>query len=227
MGLSSAKSSAKLFKAMTMMQKGKCDAAITLLDALIQKDPNQAELYNLKATCLSKGGKDEEALEWYEKAISHMESATYWNNKGLILQKLERKTEAQAAFEYALYLESDHFLSTYNLGNLFIETDPACAREWYEKALALNPNHPYTLLNLGFLYTEAKEYSRAEEYYTKALEVKDRYAAAAFYRGDLAQRQGDVETAIVWYEQALDWDPDYQAADMRLSEIMIPPDEEK
>ena len=150
MGLSSAKSSAKLLKAMTMLQKGKCDAALTLLDALVKKDPKQAELYNLRATCLSKMGKDEEALEWNEQAISHMEtSATYWSNKGLILQKLERNNEAQEAFKHALHLEPDHFLATYNLGNLFIESDPACAREWYEKALTLNPDHPFTLLNLG------------------------------------------------------------------------------
>jgi tetratricopeptide (TPR) repeat protein len=216
-------SSAKLFKAITMMQKGKFDAAIALLDKLIKKDPEQAELYNLKATCLSKLGRNEEALEFYEQAIVHMQtSATYWNNKGLVLHNLGRRDEAQASYEHALCLEKDHFLATYNLGNLFIDTNPACAREWYEKALFINPNHSLTLLNVGYLYAEACEYSRAEECYTKALENKDRYAAAAFYRGDLAERLGDALTAITWYEQTLDWDPGYKAAEERLSKLATP-----
>jgi tetratricopeptide (TPR) repeat protein len=220
--------SVKLFKALTTMQKGKFDAAITLLDKLIKKDPEEAELYNLKGTCFFKLGRNEDALEWYEQAIAHMEtSAVYWNNKGLALQTLERRDEAKASYEHALSLEKDHFLATYNLGNLFIETDPACAREWYEKALTIKPNHPLTLLNVGYLYAEACEYSRAEECYTKALENKDKYAAAAFYRGDLAERMGDPETAIKWYEQTLDWDPDYKEADERLSKIMVPLDKKE
>ncbi|MCL2460125.1 MAG: tetratricopeptide repeat protein, partial [Euryarchaeota archaeon] len=118
-------SSVKLFKAITTMQKGKFDAAITLLDKLIKKEPKQAELYNLKGTCLSKLGRNEEALECYEQAIAHSDtSAMYWNNKGLVLQSLGRRDEAKTAFEHALCLEKDHFLATYNLGNLFIDTDP-------------------------------------------------------------------------------------------------------
>jgi tetratricopeptide (TPR) repeat protein len=76
-------------------------------------------------------------------------------------------------------------------------------------------------LNLGYLCAEAEEYALSEKYYTKAMEAKDRYAAAAFYRGDLAERQGNIELAITWYEQALDWDPEYRAADERLSQIMV------
>jgi len=58
--------------------------------------------------------------------------------------------------------------------NLLIE-----AKEMLEKAISINPKHGRSYNHLGWLYeTKYQDYTKAEEYYKKALEYEPNYPAA-------------------------------------------------
>jgi len=64
-----------------------------------------------------------------------------------------------------------------NLGYGYIQTkDYDKAAEYYEKALAINPNNPYAILNMGFIHEKRGEKGKAAEMYERliALDPDDR-----------------------------------------------------
>jgi general secretion pathway protein D len=64
-----------------------------------------------------------------------------------------------------------------DLGYGYIQTkDYDKAAEYYEKALAINPNNPYAILNIGFIYEKRGEKGKAAEMYERviALDPDDR-----------------------------------------------------
>ncbi len=87
----------------------------------------------------------------------------------------------------------------------------------YEKVLQLDPNHAAAHINLGTLYYNRQEYTRAEKHYRKAIEVDPRYALAYFDLGNVLDETGRVPDAIAAYKTALVLAPTYADAHYNLA----------
>src|SRR5436190_18661683 len=110
-----------------------------------------------------------------------------------------RKTESNAT--------GDDFLRLSNVGKAHLdrgEAQPALAA--FEKALALNPNHPDAKLNLANAFLLAGEDAKARALALSVLE-QDRSSAAALYVGGVAALHSrDYTDAILLLQQAKDID---------------------
>ena len=84
---------------------------------------------------------------------------------------------------------------------------PAEAREAYERALELDPEHPDAHVNLGRLLHEAGNAGYAETHYRKALAARPEDATAAFNLGVALEDLGRAEEALAIYERAAEIDP--------------------
>jgi len=101
-----------------------------------------------------------EAKDLYEDKKGHIDSV----EEGLIRMYRGRSGQAE-----------DMRLS--DLGYGYIQTkDYDKAAEYYEKALAINPNNPYAILNMGFIHEKRGEKEKAAEMYERliALDPDDR-----------------------------------------------------
>ena len=87
----------------------------------------------------------------------------------------------------------------------------------YEKVLQLDPNHAAAHINLGTLYYNRQEYTRAEKHYRKAIDVDPRYALAYFDLGNVLDETGRVPDAIAAYKTALVLAPTYADAHYNLA----------
>ena len=87
----------------------------------------------------------------------------------------------------------------------------------YEKVLELDPAHAAAHINLGTIYYNRQEYTRAEKHYRKAIEVDPRYALAYFDLGNVLDETGRVPDAIGAYKTALLLAPTYADAHYNLA----------
>ncbi len=87
----------------------------------------------------------------------------------------------------------------------------------YEHVLQLDPNHAAAHINLGTLYYNRQEYTRAEKHYRRAIDVDPRYALAYFDLGNVLDETGRVPDAIGAYKTALLLAPTYADAHYNLA----------
>ena len=87
----------------------------------------------------------------------------------------------------------------------------------YEKVVELDPAHAAAHINLGTIYYNRQEYTRAEKHYRKAIEVDPRYALAYFDLGNVLDETGRVPEAISAYKTALLLAPTYADAHYNLA----------
>ncbi len=90
------------------------------------------------------------------------------------------------------------------LGELrFARNDETGAIEAWQQALAINPAHYYTLINLGKLYLTKQDLARASSYLDKAIAAEPDSARGHHLRGLAYQAGGDAARAAVEYRKTL------------------------
>jgi len=86
------------------------------------------------------------------------------------------------------------------------------AAEAFERALALRPDNPDDLLNLGPARSALQQWDEAIAAYTRLIELDPSNAKALHNLANAHLRRGDYEEAAVWYAKALEADPEYLLA---------------
>lgn len=120
------------------------------------------------------------------------------------MQNQQRKAEADRWFQKGLDLEA--------------EGAPAEeVIEAYVKAAELDPASAGALVNLGTIYFNARQWSKAEKYYRSALEADSNYALAHFNLGNLHDERGDRAGAMEHYLAAIRLHPNYADAHYNLA----------
>lgn len=92
--------------------------------------------------------------------------------------------------------------------------DNESARANYERALELDPQHPAALFGLAnnYLFTEPKDFTKAEEWAQKAIAAYPEEAKGHEVMGDIKRAQNDLESALQSYNAASELDPTLEVA---------------
>jgi tetratricopeptide (TPR) repeat protein len=85
--------------------------------------------------------------------------------------------------------------------------DAEQAREAYERAIELDPNHASAHVNLGRLLHEAGDPRAAEPHYRAALEVRSDDATASYNLGVALEDMGKLPEALLEYQKAVRLEP--------------------
>lgn len=94
------------------------------------------------------------------------------------------------------------------------------ARQLYLRELRNNPGDVETLLDLGCLLVEMNRLGEAGEKFRRVLELETDNADAHFYLGDLAERQGNADSAVASHRLVLRLDPAHSPARRRLAGLL-------
>ena len=93
------------------------------------------------------------------------------------------------------------------------------AEEYFQKVTApasptpeVDHKQASRYLEQGRKYYNSKQYSRAEQYFSKATEWDPHYALAYYYRGLAAVKMNDSDAANRYWQRAIDVDPKSEAA---------------
>lgn len=87
----------------------------------------------------------------------------------------------------------------------------------YQTAVGLDPTSAGAWLNLGTIFFNARQLSKAEAHYRRALEADPKYALAHFNIANLYDERGDFERALRHYNEAVQLHPSYADAHYNLA----------
>ncbi len=121
------------------IKQGRFDQVLVLAEQALGLTPRDPQMRFWRAWALERAGRVGEALDAYV-ALSqdHPELPEPHNNAGVLLMRLGRIDEAQAAFQMALRMNAGYTEAMENLGDVLQWQ----ARRWYEKSLQTNPAQP-------------------------------------------------------------------------------------
>lgn len=85
----------------------------------------------------------------------------------------------------------------------FARGDEAGAIQSWQQALRINPNHFYSVVNLGKLFLTKQDLARATPYLDRAVQLDPASARAHHLRGLAYQAGGDNQRAVIEYRKAL------------------------
>jgi len=150
-------------------------------EKILQLNPKDYDAQYAKGVLLNYLERYEEAIEEYESAKMHANTAlasTAWHNQGVILDKLERHEEALEAFSRATVLSA---------GDAFV-----AAVSWY---------------NRGRMYERLKRYEEAIDAYDKAIALDQNFIQAWYEKSTILKHLNRYDEAIYAQDRSVDSRP--------------------
>jgi protein O-GlcNAc transferase len=199
--------SAHYHKAMAYKQRGDVKAAIKELHDALEKREDYAAVHH-SLGMLYRQQKN------FMKAIYHLERAATLEPKaaqvhyslGLAYNQAGRTEEAITTLNKAATLAPKDDQIQAALGTLLIRKDPKQAVPHLLAAVAVKPQDPEYLHQLGLAYRKSNDNKNAEKYLRQSWELKED-AGTAFDLGVLYRRLDKQDKAVESYEAAIRLDP--------------------
>ena len=165
--------------------------SINFYNKALEINPRLIKAWNNKAQALGHiDGCQEEGLTCIDKAIKIAEKykiiesdpqyfSSLYDNRGYILNVLQRYEEALECFDKILELNQDYASAWHNKGYTLHKLGRLSeAIEIYKKRLELEPSNAYIWNKTGFMLNDLQRYEEALECFDKTLELNPKYANA-------------------------------------------------
>jgi Flp pilus assembly protein TadD len=165
-----------------------------------------------------------------EQALGYLEEAVGRNPANFIAQlaigqihlEANRLAEARHALDDARDLKTESPELWNNIGGVqMAEGDYAAAAQSFEKALALEPDVSFALVNAGQAYARLSRVDEAEKMFRRALAADAKDAEAANQLGLLLAKQGRSGEAKELFQQAIASERDHVSAINNLAVLYI------
>jgi len=172
------------------------------------------------------GGADEWAIKSYQKAAElepnnpdiFTEMGRVYLAKSDILAQQEKEKEssenlklAQESFEKAINLKSDYAPARFQIAMINVregKIQDAIAK--LEETQQFSPYDTGLAFQIGILYYNSNQWSRARTQFERAVLLDPNYSNARYFLGLVYDRQGDKNLAIEQFENIAQLNPDNQ-----------------
>ncbi len=182
------------------LQQGDIERAKTKLLMAQKQDPNSSIVSASMAYYYDKIGNAKEAERYYKRAYSlATEKGDAANNYGVFLCKQKNYAAAYSYFQKAI--DDPNYVSTAqtyeNLGLCHLEqNDAAMAKDYFLKALRIDPRLATSLLQMAQISVNAKDWAAAENYLTQYTATGEQSPDALWLGIQSAHALGDKEKAM-------------------------------
>jgi tetratricopeptide (TPR) repeat protein len=176
-----------------------------------------------------------QALEAYERALAigrfqQVGRSSPHYRTGVIYQwRLEPGQTDTALAAYEAAIEAGDFSADWEAADCHYKRGEVLRRQKadvdeymaeFRQAVELNPRHTWAHILLGLaIYERDKDAVMAEAELQQALELAPQNKWAYYHLGEIYRQEGRTDKAAAMYEQALEIDPDLEAAQKRLSAL--------
>lgn len=190
------------------------DTAIAILEELSETHPSY---FTREALGRARFFRENwaEALPFYTELVESLSEDELTANpeplrlRGIIYERLERWTEAEADFLRVLDYKPDDADTLNYLGYTWVDRGENLTRafELIEKAVALEPNSGAIVDSLGWAHYKLGQYEEAKTYLEKAVVLTPYSATIIDHLGDAYWRVGRKREATYQWKRALEFDP--------------------
>jgi tetratricopeptide (TPR) repeat protein len=166
-----------------------------------------------KGLSLSTLGREEEAIQCYDKAINIDKNYAHaWNNKAVSLGHLGRSEEALHCCDQALELVPQYFDAWCNKGtSLFNTGHYEEALQAFNQATEINPQDPTGWNGKGLCLVDLDRAKEAIPFFDMALKIDPKFASSWANKGNALNKLGQPAAALICYDQVITintWDAD-------------------
>ena len=154
--------------------KGNVEAAVSTYQAGIILDPKNYDLYIALGDIYMADYDLDQAIRSYCDAITlNPDDARAYSKVGIALWEKDYLEEALVAYHKAVELSPENEYAQNNLGILYLDglADAEEALEYFEEAIALNPNYTLAYFNAGRTSQEMGFTNDAANYYQMAIDL--------------------------------------------------------
>lgn len=177
-------------------------AAHKYAQQLIERYPDEYDVYNVRGTRLFNAEKYEEGLVYLEKAIKLApDVAMLWNNKGYALNLLGRQDEADRAYERSAQIAWSRNATVLSwAARNFAEHDQDKATKYAKQATKLDPKVSGAWESLASVYYNQENYEKAIAIlteglsHTQSLELLQARLVAYLKTNQIAKAERDLAT---------------------------------
>lgn len=184
--------------------------ADSLFSQIIQKNPEDANSYDLYASYLRDQGKIDEAIKYYKKAYQYEP-----DNKGLAFRL------GDAYFEAGRYRDAVKFFKNAKdafegdidvikkLAESYMELEEyQSAIKQYREIIEIAPKHVGSRIKIGNAYVKLNQYSNAKEYYLEALEIEPDNISIYYQLINLELSRNNLSGVRKYINEGFDIKPD-------------------
>ncbi len=159
-------------------------------------------------------GRYEEAINAYNESIRlEPNGADVWNNRGVVLTRLQRYDPAIASYDHALQILPNYGDAWNNRGVTLLELQRyEDAIDSYDHAIQVKPDYADAWNNRGVAFARLQNFEEAILSYNEALRIKNDYLDAWNNRGHALAKLQKLDAAIDCYNQAVKIRPDFHRA---------------
>ena len=181
----------------------------TLWTNMLEKDPNCWPAYTNLGIDLSKEGRNDEAISYFQKATElHPGDATTENDLGVLLNQKGLVDEAMKHFQKALDSVPVYAHAHLHMADILVQRgqlDEAISH--YRKALENTPYDPEAQVALGVALAQKGFVEEAKMHFQKAVEINPNYAEAQYNLGSALLQTGKFDESISHFQKALELNP--------------------
>ena len=204
-----------LLQAQILLALKEVDRAAGLLERAKSLSPNN-DFVHLRMAQLyldyqKNVGKAELELAEVEKI--NPKSKWLWLWRGILAKDYRKDfVVARSCYEKALEIDSKFDQALCNLGWTWmsgpsVERDYAKAREYFLRAIKVNPEFKEAYYAMGMAYGYEDNYLVAKTWYSKAIGIDEKFLTAYKWRGIVLSEMSDWDGAVADFDSALSLDP--------------------
>lgn len=163
----------KFREANTTFLNGDYDAALKILDELIEYHPKNARYFFLKSHVLEHMNDNDESIKTCKTALEiDSENDSYFAFLAILYEKIGNFDGAIKAYHKAIEINPEKYIYYAFLANAYQKIEKYDkAIEAYHKAIEINPEDDGNYVSLAIVYQEIGKYNEATEAFHKAIEI--------------------------------------------------------
>jgi tetratricopeptide (TPR) repeat protein len=187
--------------------------ALTTLNEILQKDPENAEAFYMSGRVALDKGDTTNAVGALRKAVKIDATNTdAWMFLGKIFSNKKNPLAIQY-FDNALRMDSTN-LEAREFKAVYYKRvgEFAKAFDVYTEIIARNPDYSNAYFDMAMMYLELDSFPQARNNFDLAIKTDPLFVKAYYYRGVCSEQQGNLQAALADYVQANRMSPDYPEA---------------
>lgn len=204
-----------------LTELGKAGEASELYRSVLRLSPGDVRAMNNLGLLLADRGETQEAEALFRKAIELSPEFTLARaNLGNLLIQTGRFDAGVNIYKEGITLYPENAELLNGLGyQYFVHGDAKQAAEFYDEALRLQPGFTRARVNLAYAKTELGDFQGAEREFESLVAADPRNVDCLLELGNLNVKMGRFEEASKYYGQALEINPQFEAARKNLEAL--------
>lgn len=195
---------ARQLRAVSLIEAAQYKRGIAELEELSRERPNDPAILFALAGAHIRLGDETRGRELMEQLHGlNLPPAPVHLLRGMLLYRAEQYDDAEKELEEALRLEPRSSAALAALGRLRLRVnDDSAAIDYFQKALAIQPQDWESNYQLGVLLGRRGQEERARKYLLSSLEQRANYPDPMYFLGKLELSQNHPLLAVKWLEKA-------------------------